>query len=84
MSARLSQLAAALAAHGDMLTSSVDVAFDLRTVTLTVTVAGGLDSHELFMGLQRVRDLAQARVLCERYGIPPESLERFITGGGRG
>jgi len=54
------------------------------TLTVTVSTTGQADARlalstlDLFIELQHVQDVAQLRLLSERYGIEPGLLERFV------
>jgi hypothetical protein len=79
--ARLSEVADALAEHGHLLCCPT-VRMEEGVATLTVAIpVQELSDLELYERLRRVQDLATARALATRYGIPPERLEPFITGG---
>lgn len=76
----LAEIAEALAQSGGLrCCPDVDSKDGAVTLTLTVPVQT-LDDLELYERLRRVQDLAQARLLATRYGIPPERLEPYILG----
>ena len=79
--ALLAEVAEALAEHGRLrCLPTVDIADGVVTLALVVPVQD-LGDLELYERLRRVQDIAQVRLLAARYGIPPERLEPYITGG---